>query len=222
MFPAFFINITRSLMETSNWFVFFAASCAFSISPGPNAIASVNAGIQYGFRRGYVTIFGPMLGIWTQLFLVIVGLGALICTSNAVFSVVKWLGAAYLVWIGISQWRAPARPWLYQSEATSVVCQRTIVFRAWMISALNPKTTVFLLAVVPQFITVNQPLAIQYVIIGLTLAFTEMAVMASYTALASKVLLVLKVPAHLRILNRILGGMLVAAGSSLALFNLAA
>jgi len=206
-------------METSNWFVFFAASCAFSISPGPNAIASMNAGLQHGFRRGYVTIFGPVLGIWTQLVMVVVGLGALISTSIVVFSVVKWLGVAYLVWIGISQWRTPARPWLNQSVSTSNVRQRTIVFRAWMISMLNPKTTVFLLAVIPQFIIVKQPLVNQYMVIGLTLAFTEMVVMASYTAMASKVLLVLKKPAHVQILNRVLGGLLVAAGSSLALFN---
>ncbi len=206
-------------METSSWLVFFAASCAFSISPGPNAIASMNAGLQHGFRRGYVTIFGPVLGIWTQLVLVVVGLGALICTSIVVFSVVKWLGVAYLLWIGISQWRAPARPWINRSDATSDVRQRTIVFKAWMISTLNPKTTVFLLAVVPQFIAVGQPLVNQYVTIGLTLAFTEMVVMASYTAMASKVLLALKNPAHLQLLNRVLGGLLVAAGSSLALFN---
>jgi len=74
-----------------------------------------------------------------------------------------------------------------------------------MVSALNPKTTVFFLAVVPQFITVNQPLVSQYMVIGLTLAFTDMVVMASYTAMASKVLLALKKPAHVQILNRVLG-----------------
>jgi len=215
----FFTNLTGLIMETSNWLIFFAASCAFSISPGPNAIASMNAGLQHGFRRGYVTVFGPVLGIWTQLVFVIAGFGTLIYTSVVVFSAVKWLGVAYLVWIGISQWRASARPWLSQSEPSSGVRQRTIVFRAWVISTLNPKTTVFLLAVVPQFIMVNQPLTSQYMVIGLTLAFTEMVVMASYTAMASKVLLVLKKPAHVQILNRVLGGLLVAAGSSLALFN---
>ncbi len=88
-----------------------------------------------------------------------------------------------------------------------------------MISMLNPKTTVFLLAVIPQFIIVKQPLVNQYMVIGLTLAFTEMVVMASYTAMASKVLLALKNPGHLQLLNRVLGALLVVAGASLALFN---
>jgi len=206
-------------METSNWLVFLAVSGAGSISPGPDAIASMSAGLRHGFRHGYVTIFGTVLGTWTQLVVVAVGLGALISTSIVAFSVVKWLGVAYLVWIGIGQWRAPVHPWFTPSNASSGVRQRNIVMKSWMVSALNPKTTVFFLAVVPQFITVNQPLVSQYLVIGLTLAFTDMVVMASYTAMASKVLLALKNPAHLQLLNRVLGGLLVAAGSSLALFN---
>jgi len=206
-------------MELSTWLTFFAASWAISISPGPGAIASMSAGLNHGFKYGYVTIFGLVLGIWSQLLIVGVGLGALMATSGAAFTVVKWLGVGYLVWLGIQQWRAPARPMVALSDTGEVVTQRSLILKAWMINVVNPKGTVFLLAVVPQFINVNHPLTPQYLIIGATLAFTDMVVMAGYTARASRVLGALKEPSHIRAMNRTFGSLFVVAGSLLALFK---
>ena len=206
-------------MELSTWLAFFAASWAISISPGPGAIASMSAGLNHGFRYGYVTIFGLVLGIWTQLLIVGVGLGALISASATAFTVVKWLGVGYLVWLGIAQWRAPARPMVALDDSGEVVTQRALILKAWMINVINPKGTVFLLAVVPQFINLTQPLPPQYLIIGATLAFTDMVVMTGYTALASRVLGALKKPAHIRAMNRVFGSLFVLAGSLLALFK---
>jgi len=206
-------------MELSTWLTFFAASWAISISPGPGAIASMSAGLNHGFKYGYVTIFGLVLGIWTQLAIVGVGLGALMATSATAFVVVKWAGVAYLVWLGIQQWRAPARPMVAASDSGEVVTQRTLILKAWMINVVNPKGTVFLLAVVPQFISTGEPLLPQYLIIGATLAFTDMVVMSGYTALASRVLGALKKPAHIRAMNRTFGSLFVIAGSLLALFK---
>ncbi|OQW88158.1 MAG: threonine transporter RhtB [Rhodoferax ferrireducens] len=206
-------------MELSTWLTFFAASWAISISPGPGAIASMSAGLNHGFKYGYVTIFGLVLGIWSQLLIVGVGLGALMATSSTAFVVVKWLGVGYLVWLGIQQWRAPARPMVAASDTGEVVTQRSLILKAWMINVVNPKGTVFLLAVVPQFISTAEPLLPQYLIIGATLAFTDMVVMSGYTALASRVLGALKEPAHIRAMNRIFGSLFVLAGSLLALFK---
>jgi homoserine/homoserine lactone efflux protein len=209
-------------MELSTWLTFFAASWAISISPGPGAIASMSAGLNHGFRRGYVTIFGLILGIWTQVLVVGVGLGALVAASSTAFSVVKWLGVAYLVYLGISQWRAPVRPLVALSSTPVFVSQRSMILRAWMINAVNPKGTVFLLAVVPQFMHLSHPLVPQYLIIGATLGFTDLVVMAGYTALAARVLGALKEPSHIRVMNRTLGSLFVIAGSLLALFKRAA
>ncbi len=206
-------------MELSTWLTFFAASWAISISPGPGAIASMSAGLNHGFKYGYVTIFGLVLGIWSQLLIVGVGLGALVAASGTAFTVVKWLGVGYLVWLGIQQWRAPARPMVALVDSGETVTQRALILKAWMINVVNPKGTVFLLAVVPQFMNLNQPLLPQYLIIGATLAFTDMVVMSGYTALASRVLGALKEPSHIRAMNRTFGGMFVLAGSLLALFK---
>ena len=182
----------------------------------------MSAGLNHGFKYGYVTIFGLVLGIWSQLLIVGVGLGALVAASATAFTVVKWLGVGYLVWLGIQQWRAPARPMVALTSSGEVVTQRALILKAWMINVVNPKGTVFLLAVVPQFMNLSQPLLPQYLVIGATLAFTDMVVMAGYTALASRVLGALKEPSHIRAMNRIFGSLFVVAGSLLALFKRAA
>ena len=91
-------------MEFATWLAFFAASWAISISPGAGAVAAMSAGLNHGFRRGYITTLGLVLGIWTQIVVVGVGLGAVVAASSTAFLVIKWAGVAYLVWLGIQQW----------------------------------------------------------------------------------------------------------------------
>jgi homoserine/homoserine lactone efflux protein len=206
-------------MELSTWLAFFAACWAISLSPGAGAVAAMSSGLNHGFRRGYFTTFGLVLGIWTQVLVVGVGLGAIVAASSTAFLVIKWLGVAYLVWLGIQQWRAPAVPMVARAEDGALVTRRSMILRAWMINAVNPKGTVFLLAVVPQFMTLSHPLVPQYLIIAATLAFTDLVVMAGYTALAAKVLGALKSPYHIRAMNRVFGSFFVVAGTLLALFK---
>ena len=206
-------------MEFATWLAFFAASWAISISPGAGAVAAMSAGLSHGFRRGYLTTLGLVLGIWTQMLVVSVGLGALVTASGTAFLVVKWAGVAYLVWLGIQQWRAPARPLASGDEAATSRRARDLNARGWIINALNPKGPVFLLAVVPQVLDLAQPLAPQYLVIGLTLGFTDLVVMAGYTALAARLLRTLKSTAHIRALNRVFGTLFVVAGGLLAMFK---
>lgn len=202
-------------MDASTWLTFFFATLAISVAPGPGALAAMGAGLQHGFARGQPVAFGLALGVVTQLMVVGVGLGALLATSEAAFSVVKWLGAAYLVWLGVQQWRAPPRP-LAAMQALGLARRRDLVRKGWMVNSLNPKGTVFLLAVVPQFLRLEQPLAPQYAVIAATLGFTDLVVMAGYTALAAKLLGTLTDPQKIRLLNRVFGGLFVAAGLLLA------
>ena len=206
-------------MDLATWLAFFAASWAISISPGAGAVAAMSAGLTHGFRRGYLTTLGLVLGIWTQIVVVGIGLGALVATSATAFAVIKWAGVAYLVWLGVQQWRAPARPIAQASADATPRRARDLILRGWIINALNPKGTVFLLAVVPQFLSLGQPLAPQYLVIALTLGFTDLVVMAGYTALAARLLRTLKSTAHVRALNRVFGSLFVVAGGLLALFK---
>ena len=123
------------------------------------------------------------------------------------------------MWRGIGLGRAPAAPLASADGGAAEVSRRALFVRGWIVNALNPKGTVFLLAVVPQFLDPALPLLPQYAVIALTLAFTDLVVMAGYTALAARVLRALRSPSHLKAMNRTFGALFVTAGTLLAFFK---
>ncbi len=203
-------------MTLATWITFFLACWAISLSPGPGAIASMTAGLNHGFKRGYSMVFGLVMGIWTQVAVVAAGLGAVIAASATVFTVLKFCGAAYLIWIGVSQWRASDRPLVAAKTDASVTSRRHLIMRGWAINATNPKAAVFMLAVVTNFIDPARPLLPQYAIIAASLSFTDLVVMAGYVGLAARVLRTLDQPRHVRLMNRCFGSLFVVAGTLLA------
>jgi homoserine/homoserine lactone efflux protein len=219
--------LQTAAMDGTTWLAFFAASWAISISPGAGAVAAMTAGLQHGFARGYFMTLGLVLGIWTQVLIVGLGLGALIAASALAFAAIKWLGVAYLLWLGVSLWRAPAAPLVPTDEDSAAAAaggatRRALVLRGWAINSVNPKGTLFMLAVMPQFIALQQPLLPQYLVIAATLAFTDLVVMAGYTALAARVLSALRSPHHVRALNRVFGSLFIALAAVLATVKRAA
>lgn len=214
----------NAAMDFDTWLTFLAAAVAISLSPGPGAIAAMGAGLNHGFRRGQVIAFGLLLGVWTQTLVVGAGLGMLLSASALAFTVVKWLGAGYLVWLGIQQWRVPARPLVEMATDASAGTglARRLFLRGWAVNALNPKGTVFLIAVLPQFIDATRPLAAQYLTIGATFGVVESIVMSGYVALAARLLGLLREPRQIRGLNRTFGGLFVLAGVGLGMFRRAA
>jgi homoserine/homoserine lactone efflux protein len=203
-------------VELNTWLAFFAASWAISISPGAGAVAAMTAGLQHGFARGYFLTFGLILGLWSQLLLVGAGLGALIVASATAFALVKWLGVAYLLWLGVAQWRAPAVGLQADTGRAAPASRRSILVRGWALNTVNPKGTLFMLAVVPQFLDPSRPLLPQYLVIGATLACTDLAVNAGYTAFASKALAALRTPRQMRWVNRVFGSLFIALAAMLA------
>lgn len=206
-------------MSLSTWLAFFAASWAISFSPGPGAISAMASGLKYGFRRGYWNSVGLLLGILIQFLIVAVGLGALLAASEAAFAIVKWLGVVYLIYLGWKQFRTDAAPVAVEAHNPAPFKARELVVRGCLINITNPKGTVFLLAVVPQFLNLSQPLALQYATIAATLCFTDMVAMACYTTLAARILRMLRSPRHIRWLNRTFGAMFILAGTVLASFS---
>ena len=207
-------------MTFETWIAFFVASWLISLSPGAGAISCMAAGLRHGFRTAFWNIVGLILGIMFVLAVVAAGLGAILAASSVAFAVVKWAGVAYLVWLGIEQWRAPAFAVdAKAAEAALPVTPRELVLKGFLVNATNPKGIVFMLAVLPQFIDPARPQLLQYAICGATLVFTDLVVMSGYTAFAARVLGLLREPHHVKAMSRTFGGLFVAAGAVLATFK---
>jgi len=204
-------------MTLSTWLTFFVASWLISLSPGAGAISCMSAGMRYGFRRSIPNIFGLQVGATLLVAIVAAGLGAVLATSVVAFTAIKWFGVAYLLWLGIAQWRAEAKPLqLDDARAMSGVQMFT---RAVLINLSNPKGIVFMLAVLPQFIDPHAAQWPQYALCAATIFFTDAIVMSGYTLLASRVFASLREPHHIRWLNRTFGSLFVGAALLLATFK---
>ncbi|MGO3740934.1 LysE family transporter [Kerstersia sp.] len=207
-------------MTFSTWLAFFAASWAISFSPGAGAICAMSSGLRYGFARAWWSTLGLILGIMLQIAIVGIGLGALLATSELGFAIVKWLGVAYLIYLGWKQIRTDAAPVDASGSQPRISASvRELVMRGFFINASNPKGTVFLLAVVPQFLDASRPLLSQYSAIAGTMAFTDLVAMSCYSLLATRVLSLLRSPRHIRWMNRTFGGLFILAGVVLAGFR---
>jgi len=207
-------------MALETWLAFLVACWLISLSPGAGAISCMAAGLRYGFRRAVWNIAGLILGILFVLGIVAAGLGAVLAASSLAFTIIKWLGVAYLVWLGVQQWRAPAFAVSADaSEGLLGATPRELLLRGFLVNATNPKGILFMLAVLPQFVDPARPQAVQYAICAATLAFTDLVVMSGYTVFAARVLGLLRKPHHIRVMNRTFGGLFVAAGAALATFK---
>jgi homoserine/homoserine lactone efflux protein len=203
-------------MSLETWLAFLAASWIISLSPGAGAIASMSSGLQYGFWRGYWNALGLQIALVAQIAVVAAGLGAVLATSAIAFTLIKWFGVAYLVYLGVKQWRALPSDLADDSAVRPVGKPLTLVARGFLVNISNPKALVFMLAVLPQFIDPHLPLVPQYLIIAATMVCVDLIVMAGYTGLASKVLRVLKTPRQQRRMNRTFAGLFVSAAAFLA------
>ncbi len=202
------------LLET--WLAFFVACWIISLSPGAGAIASMSAGLQYGFWRGYWNALGLQLGLAVQIIVVAAGVGAILSASELAFSLIKWFGVFYLVFLGIKQWRALPGDLNEEAAVRPVGRPLSLVLRGFLVNVSNPKAIVFMLAVLPQFIDPKAPQVVQYLTMGVTMITVDLIVMAGYTGLASKVLRLLRTPRQQRLMNRTFGALFIGAAGLLA------
>ncbi|WP_167146347.1 homoserine/homoserine lactone efflux protein [Pseudomonas sp. OTU750018] len=202
-------------MALETWLAFFVACWVISLSPGAGAIASMSAGLQYGFLRGYWNALGLQLGLALQIAIVAAGVGAILAASELAFSLIKWFGVVYLVYLGYRQWQALPSEMTAQTERP-IGRPLTLVLRGFLVNFSNPKAIVFMLAVLPQFLNPQAPLLMQYMVMGVTMICVDLIVMAGYTGLAARVLGALRSPRQQKLMNRTFGALFVGAAALLA------
>lgn len=210
-------------MELNVWLAFLAASVAIAISPGSGAVLSMSHGLAYGVRHASATILGLQAGVAGILLIAGLGVGALLVASATAFTVVKVLGAAYLLWLGIRQWRAPVvQGAVAQTEgsvrpAASLPSVRDRFLLGFFTNMTNPKGIVFMVAVLPQFIDPQRALWLQLLVLMATTVAVDVMVMHGYAFMASRAQRWLSSARSRRAQNRVFGGVLMAMGASLLL-----
>ncbi|SIQ33954.1 LysE family translocator [Aquipseudomonas alcaligenes] len=159
-------------MALHTWLIYLTAVFGLSLTPGPNGLLALTHGALYGHRRALWTISGGMLGFVLLMALSMFGLAALLKASVHALLVLKWLGAAYLIWLGIQLWRAPA---LHLTPLQSTAPPPGVqLFRQGLLSALsNPKVILFFGAFLPQFLDPTRSLWLQFAVMAGTFAIVE-------------------------------------------------
>ncbi len=200
-------------MALNLWLGFLVAAILIAVSPGPGAAASMSAGLRYGYWSATRVIFGLQTALVFQLAIVAAGLGALLTVSELAFDIVKFTGAAYLVWLGIQKWRS--RP--QGDEVKSARRPATGLFiEGLLVNLTNPKAIIFMAALTPQFIDPARPQWPQFLIVGLTMCGVDSVVMSCYALLATRLRCWLRDPEAIKLQNRFFGGVFVGAGVLLA------
>lgn len=196
------------------WFAYLLTSIILSLSPGSGAINTMTTAISHGYRGASASIAGLQTGLGIHIVLVGVGLGTLFSRSVIAFEVLKWAGAAYLIWLGIQQWRAAGAIDLNTMANTQ---SRSRLFkRAVFVNLTNPKSIVFLAALFPQFILPQEPQLRQYVVLGVTTIVVDIIVMIGYATLATRIAGWIKGPKQMKALNKVFGSLFMLIGALLA------
>jgi len=203
-------------MTVELWLVFLVAAIGMSLTPGPNGLLSITHGARFGFRATVYTVMGGALGFLLLIAISLAGFGALLAASERAFVIAKWVGAAYLVYLGIRLWRAP--PPDFQNASSRTKTTRAggfqLLQQGFLVAVSNPKGLLFFAAFLPQFMVADAPYILQLAVFGGTFVVIEVAYELLLAGFAQRIAPWLSRSG--RWFNRITGGMFVGIGAALA------
>lgn len=206
-------------MDFQVWLAFVAASTALLLIPGPTVLLVLSYAISQGKRVALATVAGVALGDLIAMSASLAGLGALVLTSATLFMVLKWVGAAYLIYLGVTLFRSASSASLGDVEDVARTSATKVFGHATAVTALNPKSIVFFIAFVPQFIVVGSPLLPQFTILVATFVGLAAVNTLAYALLADKLRAKIARPSVLAWVSRFGGAALVAMGVATATFK---
>ncbi len=197
-------------MSFETWVAFAAASSVLLVIPGPTVLLVVSYALGQGWRTALPMAIGVALGDFTAMTLSMLGLGALLATSATLFTILKWVGAAYLVYLGIKLWRAGGT--LDAAPRTDAVSAAKMLGHAWLVTALNPKSITFFVAFLPAFLDPKADFLTQMLVFETTFLVLAFANAFGYALVASRARRLASDPRAIGIVNKVGGGLLVSAG----------
>jgi len=201
-------------MSFATWITFVIAGIVIAISPGSGAILSMSHGLAYGVKKASATVLGLQMGLILVLLIAGAGIGSLLLASELAFTVVKTVGALYLIWLGIGQMRSKAT--VSGVPTAGLAAHPTFgrrVLTGFLTNATNPKGIIFMVAVLPQFISKDAPVLPQLAILGATMVTIDTTVMHGYAFLASSMQRFFRDERAVKIQNLFFGAVLIVVGT---------
>ena len=197
-------------MNIETWLAFAAASSVLLLIPGPTVLLVVSYALGQGWRTALPMAVGVALGDFTAMTFSMLGVGALLAASATIFTLLKWIGAAYLIWLGTKLWRASGT--LAAEPRTSAVAATRMLGHAFVVTALNPKGITFFVAFLPQFLDPGADFLTQMLTFEATFLVLAFANAAGYALLAAQAGRLVKSRRAIGIFNKVGGTCLIGAG----------
>lgn len=200
-------------MDLHVYFAFVFATTIMIALPGPSVILTIAHSISFGRLHGIITVSGATLGIAFQLLVAAIGLTSILNTVAGAFELFRWAGAAYLIYLGVKQWKGANKP---LEPSTSNMSKKNIFAQGVVVTIFNPKSLVFIAAFLPQFIDISRPLALQFIIIVPTFLVITFTVTSVWAITAGSARRFLKSQRVVKAVSRTSGGLMIIAGMGLA------
>ena len=202
-------------MHSSNWFLFLGVALIATFSPGPAVLLAISNSVAKGPRRALICSLGNALGLFVVSGVAMAGMGIVLATSASAFLLLKLAGAAYLIYLGIKQWRKHDSAFQTVSAPSPVTANWRLFAQGVTLALTNPKAIVFFSALFPQFLVHDAPLLEQFVTLTTTFSACALLSHSFYVFLAHSLRRQFADPARARLFNRVSGGLFVVLGLGL-------
>jgi homoserine/homoserine lactone efflux protein len=203
-------------MSWEIWALFAVTETALCFTPGPAVLLVLSQGLARGTASSIWSNLGILAGNAMYFVLSGTGLGAMLLASYELFSVVRWVGAAYLIWLGVTAFIGTSPVFSVTPSKNPPALSRRIFVNGFVLQASNPKALIFFTALLPQFIDPHGSVVTQVTVLAVTSVVIEFLVLLAYGALAGRLTSLARRPGFATLANRIAGSMLIAAGVGMA------
>ena len=205
------------MIEPDLYIAYMLATTALILMPGPIVTLTVATSLAHGARHGILTVCGATIGSGVLLALGALGMAWAFAVLSGWFSVIRWAGAAYLIFLGVKQWRA--RPVVLNDAHTNEGPVASVLMHGFVVAVTNPKTILFYAAFFPQFLDTSRALGPQLWVLSLTFIVIAFTLDSCYATMAGRLRRWLTGAERGLLRNRITGGLLMITGAGLALMH---